>query len=260
MAAIAQGPGLVVDAIAAAAAGVDLLLLIDEPEEQETIYAALVQAARRGLLPAATVQAAAGRVLALKTWLAAQPQPSLDVIGCEEHRTLALTIAARALTLVRDTAGRLPLQLAADARVAAVVPRPEDLTPADTSSFESPALAAALRRYHPAVDEFIIPLNPTEAEVAALREQMRGYDLAVVGTINAPAHPGQAALVNAVLADGVPLVAVALRLPYDIMSYPSAPTYVCTYSLQPPSLEALAAALWGHGPFAGRLPIPLPGF
>jgi beta-N-acetylhexosaminidase len=161
---------------------------------------------------------------------------------------------------VRDTAGQLPLRLPTDARVAAVVPRPEDLTPADTSSFESPALAAALRRYHPAVDEFVIPLNPTESEVAALREQLRGYNLAVVGTINAPAHPGQAALVNALLADRVPLIAVALRLPYDILTYPAAPTYVCTYSIQPPSLEALTGALWGHAPFAGRLPVPVPGF
>jgi beta-N-acetylhexosaminidase len=259
MAAIAQGPGLVVDAIAAAAAGVDLLLLIDEGAEQETIYAALCQAARRGLLAEAAVQAAAGRVLALKTWLAAQPQPPLDVVGSAEHRALAATIAARAVTLVRDSAGRLPLRLAPGARVAAVVPRPADLTPADTSSFESPALAAALRRYHPAVDEFMIPLNPADAEVVALREQLRGYDLVVAGTINATAHPGQAALVNALVADAVPLIAVALRLPFDVTVYPAAPTVVCTYSLQPPSLEALAGALWGHLPFAGQLPLPIPG-
>ena len=39
MQAIAQGPGLLIDALAAAAAGVDLLLLIDEGDEQGQVFA-----------------------------------------------------------------------------------------------------------------------------------------------------------------------------------------------------------------------------
>jgi beta-N-acetylhexosaminidase len=53
------------------------------------------------------------------------------------------------------------------------------------------------------------------------------------------------------------LVTVALRLPHDITAYPAAPTNICTYSLQPPSIEALADALWGRIPFEGRLPVTL---
>ena len=59
------------------------------------------------------------------------------------------------------------------------MPRPADLTPADTSSYIHPSLAAALRHYHAQVDEFLIPLNPPDADVSALVGQMSGYDLAL---------------------------------------------------------------------------------
>ena len=66
------------------------------------------------------------------------------------------------------------------------------------------------------------------------------------------------ALVNALLKRDVPTVAVALRMPYDLLAYPTAPTYVCVYSIQSPAMEALARALFGHIPFAGRLPVSIP--
>jgi len=150
------------------------------------------------------------------------------------------------------------LKLSPDARILAIVPRPADLTPADTSSYEMPPLAEALRRHHQAVDEVIVPIDPAQPDIAALLEKASSYDLIVVGSINAPDYPGQSALVNALGETGVPLVAVALRLPYDIAAYPDAPTYVCTYSIQPASMNALADALWGRIPFAGVLPVSIP--
>ena len=258
MRAIEQGPGLVIDAITALSAGVDLLILNHTAAEQHTVYAGALQAARRALLAPEATLISAQRVLALKRWLAEHPPTPFEVVGCTEHRALALEVASRAVTLVRDTAGRLPLRPSPEARIAAIVPRPADLTPADTSSYIIPSLARALRQYHPPVDEFIMPLNPSEAEVAALREQMSRYAFVVVGTINATAHPGQAALVNTLLNGDVPTVAAALRMPYDLLAYPTAPTYVCAYSIQPPAMEALAQALFGHIPFAGRLPVSIP--
>jgi beta-N-acetylhexosaminidase len=257
MNAIRQGPGLAIDAIAATVAGVDMLMLNANASEQQMIYAALLQAAQRGLLSTPEVIKSAERVLALKQWCAQVVPPALDVVGCAEHHALAAEIAAKSVTLVRDEAHRLPLRLPPEARIAVVVPKPENLTLADTSAYETPALANALRACHPVVDEFIIALDPPEADVAALHQRMIGYDLVVVGTINATAHAGQAALVNAILQSGTALVAVALRMPYDIQAYPTVPTYVCTYSLQQSSMTALAQALWGDIPCVGQLPVSI---
>ncbi|MGA7730069.1 MAG: glycoside hydrolase family 3 protein [Chloroflexia bacterium] len=263
MAGVKQGLSTEQACVRAVCAGVDLLLF--GPADQyahDSVHQALTTAAQDGTIRLTEAARSEERILALKFWLAQQRQPSLDVVGCAEHKTLALEIAAHSITLVRDSAGLLPLgpNLHAGAKVAAVVPRPADLTPADTSSYELPRLASALRQYHSSVDEFIVPLDPSPSEVTSLREQLSGYDLVIVGTINAATQPGQAALVNALLAAGVPLVAVAMRLPYDIHAYPSAPTYVCTYSIQPPSMEALALALFGRIPLLGRLPVSVPGF
>ena len=115
MGAIQQGPGLVVDAIAAAAAGVDLLMLTDSGYMLTIVHAAVAQAARRGLLPEAAVHDAARRILALKNWVSNREQPDLNVVQCAEHMALAYEIGARSVTLVRDSAGLLPLHLSPEA-------------------------------------------------------------------------------------------------------------------------------------------------
>ena len=258
MGAITQGHGLVIDAIAAAA-GVDLLLLIGDVPLVESVHIGLAQAMRRGLLSPEDVALSARRVLDLRRWLAVQEQPGLDVVACEEHSALAYEVAARALTLVRDRDGLLPLRLDPATRIATVVPRTADLTPADTSSYETVSLAPALRRYHPAVDEHTMSLDPTSEEVASLHEHLAGYDAVIVCTINAGDHAGQAALVSGLVEAGTKVVAAALRLPYDAAAYPSAPTVIATYSLQPPALEALAGALFGRVPLEGHLPVTVPG-
>lgn len=256
---VGQGMGLVIDAIAAATAGVDLFLFGPTNREWQGIVPGLLQAVRRGLLGADALQASAGRVLALKRWLATHQQPPLDVVGCTEHQHLALEIARRSVTLVRDARGQIPIHLPSDERLLVILPRPADLTPADTSSYVAVSLAEFLRPYHIATDEIATSIDPSEAEVAALVEQAAGYNQIIAGTINALDHPGQAALINRLLENDIPTVVSALRAPFDLLSFPAAPLYACSYSIQPPALQALAEALLGHIPFAGTMPVSIPG-
>ena len=168
-------------------------------------------------------------------------------------------MARKSITLVRDTALQLPLRVGPEESIAVAIPRPEDLTPADTSSYVKPVLADALRRYYPRVDEFSFGMSPAaEEESGALSEQLAKYDVVILGTINATAHPGQAELVKKLIKQGTRVIAVALRMPYDLAVYPAASTYVCTYSILPPSMDALAEALFGRIAFTGSLPVTLP--
>jgi len=59
----------------------------------------------------------------------------------------------------------------------------------------------------------------------------------------ATAHSAQAELVKKLIKQGTRVITVALRMPYDLAVYPAASTYVCTYSILPPSMDALAEAL-----------------
>ena len=69
MGAIEQGQGQVIDAIAATAAGVDLLLLNQDINIQKSVYSGLYQAAQRQLLALSDLNTSAKRILALKKWV-----------------------------------------------------------------------------------------------------------------------------------------------------------------------------------------------
>jgi beta-N-acetylhexosaminidase len=256
---IEQGSWFVIDAIAAAAAGLDLLLFGPTTAGWEAVVAGLAQAARRGLLSAADLEVSAHRVQALKHWLAGYEQPPLEVVGCAEHQALALEIARQAVTLIRDAGGLLPLHLEPEERLLVVLPKPTDLTPADTSSYLNLSLAEYMRPYHAATDELLIPMDPSETDIVAVHGQANGYAQVVVGTINALDHPGQVALVHKLQESGIPIAVAALRAPFDLLCFPDVPAYICTYSIQPPALQALTEAMLGRIPFRGVLPVAIPG-
>ena len=260
MKAIQQGEGLGEEAVHAAEAGCDLLLLTSDPADHARVYQSLLEAIQGSRLDSAEVVASAGRVLALKEWLATRPPPpDLSVVGSASHQEVAAEIAAKSVTLVRDKAHNLPLHLGDGQRLAVILPQPVDLTPADTSSYVTPTLAQALRSYHRWVDEIILPHIPHDEDIAAVLEQIRGCQAVVLGTINAFSQPGQVALVQAVLRTGLPTICVALRMPYDLAAFPEAQTYLCTYSILEPCMHALARVLFGETSASGRLPVSIPG-
>ncbi|MCC6259989.1 MAG: glycoside hydrolase family 3 protein [Anaerolineales bacterium] len=260
MRAIRQGELLREDALRSAQSGADLLLVTSDPEDQKRVYESLLQGAQNGNLPSAELQKSVSRILRLKEWLAQFPNtPDLSVIQSAAHLQVANKIAERSITLVRDQAKLLPLKLEAQKKIAVIIPKPLDLTPADTSSYITPKLADSIRQYHANVDEFIIPFAPSENEIANLLLQLEKYDLLIFGTINAYAERKQADLINQSLRLNIPLIVVAMRLPYDLAAVPHVSTYLCTYSILEPSMQAAAKALFGHNPMTGQLPVSIPG-
>jgi beta-N-acetylhexosaminidase len=259
MHAVAQGSAQIVDAVTALRAGEDVLLGTADEAALARLEEGLAQARLRGLIEADDDTGATRRLNDLRRWLEGFPQPPLDVVGCREHQDLAAELARRSITLVRNDDRLLPLTPAAGGRIAVVQSEPADLTPADTSSTVPPTLASAIRRGHRNVDEILLPPNPGEADLAGLGPRLASADIVVVGTVSANLVAAQAALGEAALASGKPTIAVALRTPWDLLTYPSARTYVCSYGILPPTMEALAAALMGVAPFAGRLPVAITG-
>jgi beta-N-acetylhexosaminidase len=254
----AQGPSIV----AALDAGVDLLLCPPDRAAVERTAATLRRAVVEGVLDADGLVASARRRSALSVWLAENgPAPDLDIVGCAGHRALAGELARRSVTLVADPGAMLPIRPPADGRILAIMPRPVDLTPADTSSTVAPALAAALRRYHPAVDEIVTSQAPDPDEIAAIRGRAADQSIAVVvvGTIDAYREPAQRALLHAVAGAAGRVVAVAMRGPWDVADAPAGVTTLATYSILAPSLDAAAAVLSGRSLAPGRLPVRLPG-
>ena len=260
MHAIRQGELLGADSLRAAKAGADLLLVTSDPMDQTRAYEALLSGAQSGELGREELQASVARITRLKNWLTENAStPDLSVIQSAEHMQVANEIAEKSITLVRDQNKYLPIKLDEDKRIAVIIPVPQDLTPADTSSYIQPKLAETIREYHKQTDEFKIPYAPGEQDVAATLKRVHGYDLIVVGTINAYAEEKQAKLVCQLLEMGKPVIVVAMRLPYDLAAFPQASTFVCTYSILEPSMRAAARALFGFGEMTGQLPVSIPG-
>ncbi|MCC6298480.1 MAG: glycoside hydrolase family 3 protein [Anaerolineales bacterium] len=260
MHAIRQGELLREDALRAAQAGADILLMTSDPLDQARAFESLLQGAQSGQLSQESLQASVDRISELKNWLIEHAtSPDLSVIQCAEHMQIANEIAEKSITLVRDEKKYLPIQLDAEKRIAVVIPVPQDLTPADTSSYIQPKLAESIREYHARTDEFKIPYAPSEQESSQVLEQLRNYDLLVVSTINAYAEEKQAEFVRQALKLNVPTITIAMRLPYDLAVFPQASTYICTYGILEPSMRAAAKAMFGHLEMTGRLPVSIPG-
>lgn len=245
--------------VAAASAGIDLMLLVHDEAVEEAAVTAISHALARGAVDPIAAAAARDRIARLRSSLPSTPPFGLEVVGCAEHLALARRIAEASVTLVRDPRAVLDALAAlqgASGRVALLAPVPVDLTPAETSSAVRLVLADTLRERGIRVEELVVPLDPTPAEVAALAAAADGADVTVVATFDAVSHRGEADLVTAVARRG-PTLAVALRSPYDIALFPPDVAAAATYGVQPPQAVALADALMRRIPFRGRLPVEL---
>jgi beta-N-acetylhexosaminidase len=94
MKAVADRWGTARAAVLAAKAGADMVLVCHTRERQRETFAALLDAARSGELPAGRLDNAVGRILAAKRRLAALPHPGLDVIGSPKHQAVRDELAA----------------------------------------------------------------------------------------------------------------------------------------------------------------------
>ncbi len=249
MGALAQsGYPVPVAAATALAAGADVLLFNHGHALHRQAHALILDRLARGQLPPGRLDEAAARVLAAKERFGLlvrgsggrdQASGVSERVGTAEHRALAREIAGAAITLLRDDAHLLPL--APGAKLLVVEP------PAGAG------LGKALD-----ATTFAVSADPSAAEIRTAAGMAPGR-MVIVATTDARQNPGQVRLVQALLAAGAPVIVVAVRGPYDLMAFPAAPTYLASYGANPPTLDALAAVLYGKVKPAGRLPVELPG-
>ena len=101
--------------------------------------------------------------------------------------------------------------------------------------------------------------RPGGADLGGLADRIAGFDIAIVGTMAAHLQPAQAAMAAGSPRRRPATVTVALRTPWDLLVYPAARTHICSFGILPPTMEAMAAALFGEIPFIGRLPVDIAG-
>lgn len=256
----------------ALAAGVDMLLFCKDIGED---YAAIREGLDEGVIPAQRLDDAVTRILATKAHLRLPERaadgtlvPSakaLDALGCAQHRRWASECADKAVTLVKDNAGLLPLSPAKTPRIRlTVLGEKADGAFGDNDSIAAP-LKEALEQAGFAVSLYdYATMERGEiftAGVAAMRDK---FDLSLIaanvatGSNNTTRRLDWIPLMAANepwYAREIPTVFVSFANPYHMIDVPFISTFVNAYSSNRFSVQACVDKLTGKSSFQGKSPV-----
>ena len=187
-----------------------------------------------------------------------------DNVRTPENVATSMDLHRRAITLVRDDDGLLPLDPDDDTRVHVVTTFPvvwEMFPEATWPTMSMSGLIDNMRAIKPSVTGAVFNSQPRSTAIDQLVQgaQDSDADVLVIGTYNALYDEPQTELVQRLLDVGIPTVIVAQAMPYDLLAFPDATTYVALYSNRDLALAAGAKALFGLTDMPGRLPVSLPG-
>jgi beta-N-acetylhexosaminidase len=262
MGGIAKGFGAGEAAVRALEAGADVLLMPPQPVEAiDAVYAAV----RKGRLSVARIDQSVARVLRAKEHLGLHRrrlvdlEALFDVLDSPEASRRAQETAERAVTLVTNSGGTLPL-------------RPDDkpcfvILAESRRSTQGQAAADEIRRRTPSAPVIILDPSVARADIeAAARTASACGKTVVAAFVSVAAYRGNTALAGSfpelmelLLAGDNPVAFVALGNPYLIQHFPKVAAYLVTFSTVPPSEIAAVKVLFGEIPARGRLPITIPG-
>ncbi|ANP55202.1 beta-N-acetylhexosaminidase [Streptomyces griseochromogenes] len=239
-------------------AGVDQLL---NPPSLDVAWHAVLQAVQIGELTEARLDESILRILRLKARLglldrAHVTRAGVDgTVGTKSHLATADRIAERTTTLLVNEDGILPLDHRSAPRVLVVGADPD--SPSGTTGPPTRVLAAALSELDFTATALSTGSAPSPATIDKAVTAARDADAVVVGTYNMTAASSQRTLVERLLATGKPVVAVAIRNPYDVAQLPAVKGYLASYSWTDVELRAAARVIAGRVDPRGRLPVPV---
>ncbi|KAA0930330.1 glycoside hydrolase family 3 protein [Streptomyces apricus] len=239
-------------------AGVDQLL---NPPKLDVAWNAVLAAVRGGELTEARLDESILRVLRLKAKLGLLKDPYVTgrgvdrTVGIPSHLKAADRIAERTTTLLVNSGGLLPLSRRTHRKVLVVGADPA--SPSGTTGPPTTVLGAALTELGFTATVLSTGTAPSAATIAKAVAAAQDVDAVLVGTYNVTAASAQRALVEQLLATGRPVVALAVRNPYDVAHLPGVKAYLAAYSWTDVELRAAVRVLAGRAAPRGRLPVPV---
>jgi beta-glucosidase-like glycosyl hydrolase len=189
------------------------------------------------------------------------PDEIFRLVDSQSTRELAAEIAEKAITLVREESGTLPLKKSARVALLVVTDLAEAANPvAGLESALKERLTAPPRMFQ-------IDARSTSEEVAPAALACRDSDVVIVAlAVRARSGAGRLAVPRAakhvleqVRGCQARMIALSFGSPYVIRELPQVATYLCAYGPSPVLSIAAARALFGEAPIGGRLPVTIPG-
>ena len=250
-------------AVRAFAAGADALLM---PPVPDAAFEALKDAVKSGRISRERLDASVRRLLQAKARLGLYKSRLVDLnalnkkFGKVEWQKEAQDISDRGVTLLRDTAHRLPLDGTKPTRALLVSlysdPEPypgEDLERELRSRVDTLTSLRADTKFAKA-GNLNLPA-PDTYDIAILALFVKVSDRK--GNVDLPAE--QAALAEQIYKTGKPVVTVGFGSPYLVEHFPQAATWLAAFGISDVAQISIVRALFGEIPVRGHLPVTVPG-
>jgi beta-N-acetylhexosaminidase len=243
-------------------AGSDLLLM---PADPDSALAAMTAAVAAGRITRARLDQSVRRVLTIKRNLGLFQHRTvaldsiMQIVGNRPFQDAANDVAVRSLTLVRDVGGRLHALRSRPGRIALIAYADE------ANGAVGQYLAELLRQGGDTVEYFRLwpmsgPLSYDTARTVIARAPATVFAANVrpISWRGNIALPDSLAQLIAATDSQHTTVFVSLGSPYLLNQVPTAKAYLIAWSGVRASERAVALALLGRVPIAGRLPIRIP--
>ncbi|ASK62321.1 beta-N-acetylhexosaminidase [Virgibacillus phasianinus] len=229
-------------------AGADILL---NPPNVPKAYNEVLDAVKNGEISKERLNQSVYRILELKMKRGLFQNPytdpgAIEKLGTEEHLALADEIANKSITLVKNEDNVLPLNEEQDVQIVG------------PSSAKPDLLSNFLNEKGFETDAYQTSTSPTDAQIDTAVEKAQNADKVIVTTYTANTNSAQQKLVDRLIETGKPVIATAIRNPYDLMVFPEVVGYLATYGYQDVSIKALGRVIAGDINPSGELPVTIP--
>ena len=262
MGGIAKGYNSAEAAVLALEAGADVLLM---PPDPDAAIKAVVAAVESGRISRRRLEQSVARILAAKerTGLGRARTVNLeaiaDIVNTPEADEKAQEIADRAVTLVRNAPGLVPL----------AAPGTSCFIVMAESRYSQGGIVFSqeLRKRSPKAELATLDPSMTSQEADDVMTRLPDCQSYVVAAYSAvAAYRGTVSLagelpriLDSLIGTGKPVTLIALGNPYLLRDFPKVLAYLATFSTATTSETAAVRALFGEIAIGGHLPVSIPG-
>ncbi len=253
------------------AAGCDVFLFTKNLEED---YAYMTAGVEDGTITPQRLNEAVARILGLKATLRlpekkadgsifVKPEEARRIVGCEEHKSIELDCADRAITLIKDTQKLLPIHKEKHKRIliypitsgeSAFGGGDEDIAGIMKDALEREGFIAdifqaaqgyegMLRKYQDVVDQYDLMIYvgnmATKSNQTTVRiewAQPMGADCPIYQSV-------------------IPTIFISFANPYHLLDVPRVRTFINAYKFKESNINAVIDKLLGRSDFKGITPV-----
>ena len=250
MAAIHKYYGTSEGVLSAFCAGVDIVLISHSMEQAREAILMAEKAVASGALQREAVEEAVDRILSWKAGLAGpEAGPKVEAADRElEAKLLRQTFAVTHLPKEGlPQLGEKPFFTGCYAYQSSLVSNEDD------KKVCFPEWLAHVF----GGDACVFSPDPTEEDIDQILERAAKSSCIVTGTYNGHLRQGQRRLLRRLSQLGIPMVAFALRNPYELLELPETVAAIAVWEYSHRSLEGIRSILEGHWLPEGKLPVTI---